>query len=250
MKWKELKEILDEEFPPIAASVEDFIGEQVKIKNDISKVLITLDITLDVIAQAQEKNVDLIISHHPMFFGEKKLLLESDKMLNSKYQLLKNSNIGVYIIHTNADFNPNSIAYMQALAIGLKNVEQGPENLHVTGNLEKEILAMELITLIKETLELKDIEFRTNFDIEQPISKILIASGTSGKEINLNDSETIHIIGEVKHHEWVNANEMESKVIEISHFSEKIFKNIVKVFLDEQEIEIILSEEKNGFKII
>lgn len=251
MKWIRLKEILSEEFPDASSYSEDYIGEQVIIKEEILKILITLDITIDVIAQSKDKNVDLIISHHPLFFGDKKTLLHDNKMLNAKYKLLKNLNIGVFIIHTNADFNPNSISYMQALAIGLENIEQGNQNLHIKGNLPKEIQARELIEIIKENLELNDIKFRINFDLESPVKDILIASGASGGEIDNFNQNIVNIIGEVKHHEWVLANEMSTNVIEISHYSEKIFKNIVNIFLEnEKNIEVILSEETNGYKII
>ncbi len=249
MKWVDLKEILDNEFPPMAADLEfDHIGEQLPVKEEIRKVMVTLDITIDVIAQAQEKGVDLIISHHPLIFGDIDEVLDTDHLTNAKYQLLLKSGIGVYIIHTNADFNPNSIAYMQGLALNLVDLEQGNENRYVTGKLKEPMNSKELINTIKELLELEDVEFRSNFDLEEMITNVLIASGAAGSSINYN-SEAVNIIGEVKYHEWVRAKETGAKVIEISHFSEKIFKNIIEVFLDKQEIEVYLSEEKNGYKI-
>ncbi len=249
MKWEELKEILDNEFPPASAEYEwDHIGEQVKIKDEINSVMVTLDVTVDVIAQAQENGVDLIISHHPLIFGEIEEVLDSDRIVNAKYQLLNKTGIGLYIIHTNADFNPNSIAYMQGLALGLIDLEQGNENRYVTGKLPEATNAAELMQNIKELLELKDIEFRSNFDIEESIDSVLIASGAGGSAINYN-SKAVNIIGEVKHHEWVKAKEIGTKIIEISHFSEKIFKNIIEVLLDKHEIEVVLSEEENGYKI-
>ncbi len=249
MKWTELKEILDNEFPPASAEYEwDCIGEQVKIKEEINKIMVTLDVTVDVIAQAQEQGVDLIISHHPMIFGELEDVLESDHMVNAKYQLLNKTGIGLYVIHTNADFNPNSIAYMQGLALNLIDLEQGNENRYVTGKLSETMHAARLMQLIKELLELEDIEFRSNFDIEESVNTVLIASGAGGSNINYN-SEAVNIIGEVKHHEWVKAKETGAKIIEISHFSEKIFKNIVEVLLEKHDLEITLSEEQNGYKI-
>ncbi len=42
MKWIELKEILDNEFPPMAADLEwDCIGEQLPVKKEITKVMVT-----------------------------------------------------------------------------------------------------------------------------------------------------------------------------------------------------------------
>lgn len=250
MKKSKLIDILEEQFPKMSSLMEDFIGEQVKIKDDINKIMVTLDITLDVINQAAAHNVDLIISHHPFFFGEKNELLKRDKLLKTKYDFLTKEKIGCFVIHTNADFNPNSIAYMQALAMNLENIEQNVNNLSVCGKFKKELNVKELSNLIKDSLELKEVEFRSNFDNSFPIEKILIASGSSGSEINFNNDDVVNIIGEMKHHEWVKANEKGIKVIEISHFSEKIFKNIINIFLEKENIDVILSEEKNGYKIV
>ncbi len=249
MKWIELKEILDNEFPPESADYEwDSIGEQVNIKEEISRVLVTLDITIDVISQAQEQGVDLIIAHHPLFFGDKNEILSKDPITNAKHQLLLASGIGVYIIHTNADFNPNSIAYMQGLALGLENLEQANDNRYVTGELKEKITSEEFMSIMKEVLELNEVEFRSNFDLEEEVKNVLIASGAGGDNINLN-SDYINVIGEVKYHEWVKAKEAGARVIEISHFSEKIFKNIVSVFLEKQDVTVVMSEENNGYKI-
>lgn len=253
MKKEELIEILNEEFPPTSAMIEDFIGEQVEIKKNINKILVTLDLTIDVISQAIEKNVDLIISHHPLFFGDKDDLLKNDSFLKSKYDLLKKKNIGVFVIHTNADFNTNSIAYMQGLALDLNQLDQNNENKSVTGTLTKSTNALEFINFVKDTFELKDVEFRTNFDLEQKIKKVTIASGAAGDAIDFNDFKTVNVIGEVKHHEWVKANELNINIMEISHYSEKIFKNIIKLFLEKNDLknlDIFISKEKNGYKII
>ncbi len=250
MKKQKLINILEEEFPVMAATPGDFIGEQVKINEEIRKVIVTLDVTLDVINQSIINSVDLIISHHPLFFGDKNELMKKDKILKSKYELLLKKKIGVFVIHTNADFNPNSIAYMQGLAINLMNIEQNSDNLSIFGELKEEMSAKELSDLIKRELELTTVEFRSNFNIDYNVKKILISSGAGGSEIDVNNSEVVNIIGEVKHHEWVMANERGLKVLEISHFSEKIFKSIVKIFLEKESIKVILSEEENGYKII
>ena len=55
-------------------------------KKDISKVMLALTITDDVYNQAKEKNCDMIISHHPLFFVP-----------------LKYSDIDMYCAHTNMD---------------------------------------------------------------------------------------------------------------------------------------------------
>ena len=250
MKLETLLDIFEVEFPRMAALPEDYIGEQVKIKNEIEKVLVTLDITLDVIAQAIEHKADLIVAHHPLFFGDKEELLKNDSFLKAKVELLKQNNIGVFIIHTNADFNSNSIAFVQGIALNLENLEQNNENLSVTGYVKNEKIWPEFLKDVKKLLELEKVEFRSNFNSNSPISKVIIVSGAGGDQIKYDASDALYIIGEVKHHEWVKAAERNIRVLEISHFSEKIFKNMIELVLKNEDIEVMHSEEENGYKII
>ncbi len=252
MKWNKIKEILDENFSPDSSIAEDVIGELVKVPEDIKNIIVSLDVTLDVISQAKLNNANLIIAHHPYYWGEsKEKSFMANPFLKSMEELLKNEKIGVYIIHTNADFASNSIAYMQGLALDLENLEQNSENKSVSGNLATEISIKEFSDLIKKTLELEFIDFRTNLDSDVLIKKIKISSGASGSYgIDLNDTETLHILGEVKYHEWVRANERGVKILEISHFSEKIFKEVVAIFLENENIKLIKAVENNGYKSI
>jgi putative NIF3 family GTP cyclohydrolase 1 type 2 len=118
------------------------------------------------------------------------------------YDMVKNAGIGLYAIHTNADYAPNSLAYMQALAIDLENVEQSAGNQSVTGFLREPSTVEELSDLLKVTLQLEEVEFRSNIGPNEPVHKITISSGAAGEYgINSQDPEALHIVGEVKHHE-------------------------------------------------
>lgn len=251
MKWIEIKEILDEYFPAEGAYPGDIIGELYECPEDVEKVITTLDVTFDVIAQAKEVGAQVIIAHHPYYWGEsREEAINSNWVLKGIDQLLKSEGIGLYVAHTNADFASNSLAYMQALAIDLENINQNDQNLSVTGYLKEEKELSDLVNIFREKYELKDFPFRTNVDPHTKINKITFATGTAGAYgINLNDSEALHVIGEIKHHEWVQSKSAGIKVLELTHFSETIFKSIIATLLDEK-IEVILSEEENGYKII
>ncbi len=252
MEWINIKEILDEEFPKDGAMLGDITGELVPIPKEITGIMITLDVTLDVIAQALEKKCNLIISHHPFYWGDSIEDVKNDKpYLKQIFDLMVSNGIGNYVCHTNADYAPNSLAYMQALALDLQGIEHNDKNLSVSGYLKESMTIKEFSEKIKINLELTDAEFRTNIEPNASIQKITISSGTSGEYgIMLNDSKALHIVGEVKHHEWVRANERDIKVFELNHFSERIFKTIVKVFLEREDIHSILSIEPTPYKIV
>ena len=247
MNREELIDFLNEEYPPIVAMEDDVIGLELTGKEEINKVLVTLDITLDVIAQALKEEVDMIISHHPLFFGEAEEILAENPMLKAQVQMLVDKEINVFSIHTNADFAPNSIAFNQALALDAKEIEQTNNNESVIAKLENEIQLQDLIALIRERLDL-NYSFRTNAELTDYIEELHIASGASGdlvfSELNLN---RLFIVGEMKHHHWVEANNVGHKVLEIGHFSERVFKYMVQVLLEEK-VEVVIATEENGYK--
>ncbi|RKX67274.1 MAG: hypothetical protein DRP42_00915 [Tenericutes bacterium] len=103
MKINKVINLLEEQYPANGADQEDFIGLQVgNEESDITGILVTLDVTLEVINQAIDSNSNLIISHHPLVFDE----LDSkniDKYTMAKIEMLNKLNIAVFVIHTNAD---------------------------------------------------------------------------------------------------------------------------------------------------
>ncbi len=71
-------------------------------EDNISNILITLDITDEVMDEAIEKSVDLIIAHHPIIFKGIKRLTDSNLTERIVVKAIKN-NIAIYAIHTNLD---------------------------------------------------------------------------------------------------------------------------------------------------
>jgi len=71
-------------------------------EDEVSGILITLDITEDVIDEAIRKNLNLIISHHPIIFSGIKKLNGRNYIERCVAMAIKN-NIAIYAAHTNLD---------------------------------------------------------------------------------------------------------------------------------------------------
>lgn len=69
---------------------------------EVSKVLISLDVTEDVVEEAVQKGCELIISHHPIIFSGLKSLTGKNYVERTVLAAIKN-NIALYAIHTNLD---------------------------------------------------------------------------------------------------------------------------------------------------
>jgi len=81
----------------------DNVGIQVgDYDNEIQRVLISLDINGKVIEEAVEKNIDLVISHHPLIFNGINNIHSQTAKGNIIIKAIKND-IAIYSAHTNMD---------------------------------------------------------------------------------------------------------------------------------------------------
>lgn len=69
---------------------------------EVKGVLISLDVTEEVIQDAIDQNCNLIIAHHPIIFKGLKKLTGSNYVERSVIKAIKND-IAIYAIHTNID---------------------------------------------------------------------------------------------------------------------------------------------------
>ena len=105
-KYEIVKKI--EEFaPPDTQESWDASGWSVELSGaEVNKVLFALTITDDVVKQAREKNCDMIISHHPLFF------------VPFEYK-----DINIYSAHTNLDRAEGGTSDLIIEKLGLKKTE-------------------------------------------------------------------------------------------------------------------------------
>ncbi|MEW9667385.1 Nif3-like dinuclear metal center hexameric protein [Ammoniphilus sp. 3BR4] len=113
-----------EQFAPKHLAMEgDKIGLQVGTSNkEIKKVLVTLDVLEEVVDEAIELGVDLIIAHHAVIFRPLKNL-RTDLPAGRLYEKLIKHDIAVYIAHTNLDAAQGGINDLMASALGLAETE-------------------------------------------------------------------------------------------------------------------------------
>lgn len=120
---KELIQCLEQWAPPAWQESYDNAGLIYGNPNaNISKALITLDITEAVVDEAIKNQANLIIAHHPVVFKPISKLnnqLENHRVL---IQCIKND-IAIYAIHTNLDNVHNGVNYKIAQKLGLTNLQ-------------------------------------------------------------------------------------------------------------------------------
>ncbi|MCL7747227.1 Nif3-like dinuclear metal center hexameric protein [Halalkalibacter alkaliphilus] len=92
------------------------------LNKEIKKVMIALDVLEDIIDEAIDKEVDLIIAHHPLLFRPLKKVDLDTPHGRIVAKAIKHD-IAIYAAHTNLDVAKGGVNDMMAEAIGLTNTE-------------------------------------------------------------------------------------------------------------------------------
>ena len=120
MKITEIAERIDEILPRKLAQSWDNVGLLIGDKDkDVKNILLTIDTTKDVLAEAKKQKTDLIISYHPVIWdGLKKITTDDSTYV--VYELIR-TGIAVYSIHTSLDVITGGVNDGLAEIIGIKN---------------------------------------------------------------------------------------------------------------------------------
>lgn len=90
-------------------------------QNEVNKILVTLDVNLDVVKEAIENNVDMIFAHHNPFYVMDSTFITDTPQGKILSELLKND-IVLYVAHTNLDSAFGGVNDVLADMLELKNV--------------------------------------------------------------------------------------------------------------------------------
>lgn len=115
---------LFEQFSPKALAMEgDKIGLQIgQLNKKVKRIMIALDVLENVIDEAIEKDVQLIIAHHPFIYRPLQNIM-TDTIQGRMVEKLLKHDIAVYAAHTNLDIAKGGINDLLAGALGLENTE-------------------------------------------------------------------------------------------------------------------------------
>ena len=87
--------------------------------SEVFGILISLDVTSEVIDDAINQKCNLIVAHHPVIFGELKNVTNNSLTGSVVFKAIKN-NINIYALHTNFDNVSNGVNDKIADIFGLK----------------------------------------------------------------------------------------------------------------------------------
>jgi len=219
----ELAEIIELRYPKSLAVEWDVVGFVTNnSNNEVNNILLTIDVTDDVVAEAKEKSVDLIISHHPLILDPDEISDIQTKRIQLRKQL-EGNNISLYVAHTNADIAQGGVNDSLAKVLSLQNVETfGLEKMGRKGNLRTEITLREFINLLKDKLPKVKSSIQVSGNLESKISKVALCggSGYSLLEEVRNEDVDVFVTADLKHHAVSDNKNMNGPaLVSVSHWA-------------------------------
>ena len=238
---KDIYSFLDSIAPFSSAAPWDNTGLSVgNEKRQVKKVMLSLDVTTDVIDEAIKKNVDLVITHHPMIFSPVKNVT-SDTLL---YKAVS-SGITFISSHTCLDIANDGVNDCLSKTVGIKNVILTKDEFLKIGETEEKT-EDEFVSLLKEKLSCNVLYNSTG----NSIKKVAFCSGAGGDLFALakESGADALLTGEAKYHEFLDASFSNITIFSCGHFETEIvvidclIEKLKKQFKD---VVFVKSNQKN-----
>ena len=256
MKAYEIMNHLEKYFPLNLQMDFDCCGLQIGSREkEVKKVLLSLDCTLEVIEEAKEKDVDLIITHHPLLF-KKPSTITTDTLVGKKIIELIKNDINLYSSHTNLDsanggLNEtiiNILGYESKELIELnKNARNSNEGLGRFIRLDEEIDLEDLIRKVKEKLNINALKVVKASEKVKNIA-VINGSGSSFFDMAYKKGADCIITGDTTYHFASDYKEMGVSIIDTGHFLSEwiVFLEVINKLQDKlKDVEIIISKNSN-----
>ncbi|HEY0222677.1 MAG TPA: Nif3-like dinuclear metal center hexameric protein [Lactovum miscens] len=228
---------LYEEFCPKELSeVGDPVGLQIgSLKNEVKKILVTLDVREQTVEEAKRVGADLILAKHPIIFTPLSNLTDLDSQEKIVMDLVV-AGISVYTSHTNIDIVLGGINDYFASKLGLTNVTFLLENgMGRVGDLPEEISLQDFIDQAKKIFHQERFRIVSyNHDLTRSIHRVAICGGAGSKfwKDALAKGADLFITADVFYHVGHDICSTSLTVLDPGHYMEHLFVPLVTEKLD------------------
>ncbi len=217
----------------------------------VGRILLSLDITSEVVAEAAEQGAELIVSHHPVLFDVKSIR-KGDPFTGKIYDLISRG-ISAICMHTNLDSAAGGVNDALAAAVGLTDIgpleaagkdERGFYGIGRVGKLPDPVSMKEYLPRLKSALRSNGLRY---YDAGRPVCRVAVGGGSCGSYLGLADSlgcDTF-ITADVKYDVFLEAKERGINLIDGDHFcTENVVIEPLRKLLRERfpQLEIITSK--------
>ncbi|XP_011873457.1 PREDICTED: putative GTP cyclohydrolase 1 type 2 NIF3L1 isoform X3 [Vollenhovia emeryi] len=217
----------------------------------VSHILLTNDLTEDVMDEAVKLKTDLVVTYHPLIFAPLKSITTASWKERIVARCLENK-IAVFSPHSSFDSVKGGVNDWLAEAFELENSEpiQRNESNATYGfgrlcTLKSRISIDEAVNLVKQRTNLKHVRLARARGTDGYINTVALCAG-SGVSVLKGISADLYLTGEMLHHDVLDAVHQRTHVILTNHSDSergflKIFASILQRSL-QKPVQVCVSE--------
>lgn len=225
MKIREVADALERFAPLPLEEGYDNAGLQIGLTDvEVSRALLCLDVTEEIIAEAKTCGCNLIIAHHPLLFRGLKCVSDANYVQRCVRAAVKND-IAIYAAHTNLDNAMAGVNFKIAEQLELERVSflqnisrQGIEGgSGIIGTTKSSIPTDEFLRLVKEAFS-ADVLMH-NRCTKKSVQKVAVCGGAGDflLEEALKQGADAFITGEMGYHRYFGL-EKQIQICVVGHY--------------------------------
>ena len=194
---------------------------------EVTKILVSLDITREVVEEAVQLGAQLIVAHHPVIFRPVKWITDGTPTGQILLELIENR-IAAICAHTNLDAAHGGVNGCLARALELTGIgqlcqagvdEKGrPYGIGRTGTVHRPGLsAGEYAAFVKEKLGSACVRF---VDGGRPVTKVAVGGGACGSmmEDAVAQGCDTFVTADLKYNQFLEARALGLNLLDAGHF--------------------------------
>ena len=210
-KLQEVLQYMQQLAPETLAEDWDNVGLLVDCGADVTSILVALDITDEVVAEAEYQGCQLIVSHHPVIFDPMKKLGRQDVV----FRMVK-KNISAICMHTNLDAAEGGVNDMLAKKLGLLDIQDLTDGkIGRVGTLKYEFPLVEFTRFVVKSLGCNGLRYT---DCGKSVHRVAVGGGACGDYI----AQAIalgcdtFVTSDLRYHDFLDTKEL--NLIDAGHF--------------------------------
>lgn len=185
-------------------------------RTDIRRVLVALDCTTEVAAEAVKLNCDLVLTHHPLMFNAIKRILPDHPETAAAFRLIRND-IALFAAHTNLDSAEGGVNTCLCELLDVRNaMAVGSENIMRVGDLPTEMMLEDFASLVEKKLNTVVRITGKN----KSVRRVAVMGGSGGSDYQLacKHGAQVYLTGECKHSQAIEASVCGLSIIAAGHY--------------------------------
>lgn len=186
-------------------------------EREVQKILVSLDITEEVIGEAAQWGADLIVSHHPVIFHGQKSVTDRDPVGRRVLALLENG-VAAICMHTNLDCAEGGVNDVLAHALGIQNPEHFTgEGVGRCGWREAPMELPEFVRLVSRALGCNGVRYA---DAGRSVHRVAVGGGACGEfeDAAIYAGCDTFVTADLSYHQFVDARVKGINLIDAGHF--------------------------------